>query len=703
MEIQNTVTDWKNIPEKFVSLDDCENIMIKSCDFTNDISRLESPTTSRGKALYTSNSSLAVEPRCLEYDPSGGCNEWDPSYITGFTYGIYAMSLPMIPLTVNRTIFEDNARGLYMSGCQPAEVVLNQFLMDDGLAPTVDTIYGMYMDHCEGYHVEGNLFEGNLALDEIVAGAVIVDSDEGDNEIYNNVFRHLDVAIEPQGTNRTPDGGLCLKCNDFTDNYSDLYIYAEEEGDGIAEEQGVPSASSDPTLPAGNTFSSLTSHQYDIFNEGEGIMYVYHGINNTQEKIIPDEDYHEGDIELHRNQNARYTKEGACPSKLGGGGSPETLKSEMALNEQKADSTQTELIALVDGGDTEDLTLDVVMSLPDEALEIHQQLLDDSPYLSDTIMKSAIYKEDVLPNAMIRDVLVANPQSAKSDEVLTALDDRWDPMPDYMMDEIMAGADSLGSKELLESRVRSYRHLRNLAYNELVGIYLQDTVNEWAPDSLVALLQNENRLNAKYSFAFYYLGNGDTALMNSELNTIPASFTLAAKEQLTHQDYYAYIDILKKFQFDTISDHYPDSSQIATLFALADSCDNLPSLYARNMLIHYGLLSYDELVYFPVALYSSIAAKWPFMDLDFPRTSSLTLFPNPAGDYFIVEYTINTTSDKAVILIHEIEGKHIQSIWLQDNQNQIIVPTGNLPNGVYLVSMFIDNTLIGSKKITILK
>ncbi|MCU0370691.1 MAG: hypothetical protein MUC31_04705, partial [Bacteroidales bacterium] len=237
MEIQNTVTDWKHIPEKFVSLDDCENIMIKSCDFTNEFSRLESPTNSRGTALYAFHSGVDVEPRCLEYDPSGGCNEWDPSYFSGFTYGIYAMSLPMIPLMINRAIFEDNARGLYMSGGQPAEIVLNHFLMDDGLAPTVDTIYGLYMDHCEGYHVEGNLFEGNLALDEIVAGAVIVDSDQGDNEIYNNVFRHLDVGLEPQGTNRTPDGGLCLKCNEFEDNFSDIYIFANGTSEGIAQDQ----------------------------------------------------------------------------------------------------------------------------------------------------------------------------------------------------------------------------------------------------------------------------------------------------------------------------------------------------------------------------------------------------------------------------------------------------------------------------------
>ena len=304
---------------------------------------------------------------------------------------------------------------------------------------------------------------------------------------------------------------------------------------------------------------------------------------------------------------------------------------------------------------------------------------------------------------MIRDVLVANPQSAKSDEVLDALDYRWDAMPDYMMGEIMAGKDSLGSKEIMEIQIKGYQHLRNLAFHELVGCYLRDTINSWAPDSLEALLQNENSLSAKYNLAFYYLKKEDTALLNSELNNIPTVFTLSTEEQQTHQDYLIYIGLLQELQYDTINDHYPDSSQVATLFALADTCYDLPSAHVRNMLIHFGLISYDEPVYFPFALNSSVTWQNPFKEFDFPKSSSLSLFPNPAGDYFIIEYSIARSYERAMIVIHDMKGKHVRNFNLKGNQNQVVIPTGDLNNGVYIVSIYINNKLEDSKKITLLK
>ena len=303
---------------------------------------------------------------------------------------------------------------------------------------------------------------------------------------------------------------------------------------------------------------------------------------------------------------------------------------------------------------------------------------------------------------MIRDVLVANPQSAKSDEVLDALDYRWDPMPDYMMDEVMAGEDTIGSKEIMEGQIRGYNNLRELAFNELVGIYLKDTINSWAEDSLIALLQNETSLRSKYMIAFHWLEKDDTAQTNSVLNTILTTFTLSPSQQQTYQDYLNYSGILVGLQHDTVNNHYPDSTQLAGLYFLADTCNNLPSLYSRNLLIHLGLISYNEPVYFPMALNSSVSEIIPFKEINLHKQSFISLFPNPAGNYFILEYHIEQVYDKAILMIHDINGKLIKTILIKGEQDQIVIPIGEINNGVYVVSLYINSEIIDSEKITVL-
>ncbi|MEZ5195262.1 MAG: hypothetical protein R2764_02305 [Bacteroidales bacterium] len=87
----------------------------------------------------------------------------------------------------------------------------------------------------------------------------------------------------------------------------------------------------------------------------------------------------------------------------------------MASAEQKIDSTENILAVLIDGGDTETTQTDVNNSIPPETMQVYTDLMGKSPYLSDTVVSTAIEKEDVLPGVMIRDIMVANPNTAKSE------------------------------------------------------------------------------------------------------------------------------------------------------------------------------------------------------------------------------------------------------------------------------------------------
>jgi hypothetical protein len=53
---------------------------------------------------------------------------------------------------------------------------------------------------------------------------------------------------------------------------------------------------------------------------------------------------------------------------------------------------------------------------------------------------------------MIRDILVANPQAAKSQRVADALENRKDKLPAYMMAHIEAQKDEWGEMELLQDK-----------------------------------------------------------------------------------------------------------------------------------------------------------------------------------------------------------------------------------------------------------
>lgn len=120
--------------------------------------------------------------------------------------------------------------------------------------------------------------------------------------------------------------------------------------------------------------------------------------------------------------------------------------------------------------------------------QLYLDLMSKSPYLSDTVLKSSAVKEEVLTDMLIRDVMVSNPQSAKEDEVIQKLEERDEPLPDYMMDQIMAGLDSIGAQEILKRELAGHRTRRQSAYRDLHRIFKTDTALGGS-DSLMNLLQ----------------------------------------------------------------------------------------------------------------------------------------------------------------------------------------------------------------------
>jgi hypothetical protein len=353
----------------------------------------------------------------------------------------------------------------------------------------------------------------------------------------------------------------------------------------------------------------------------------------------------------------------------------------------------------IDGGNTEGLNFDIITSYPEEALVIRQELIEKSPFLSDTVMISAIEKEDVLPGAMIRDVLVQNPQAPKSKKVMDALDLRQDSIPDYMMEEIMQGINTYGAKELLELDLGNHIAKRDQAWKNLNLFYKNDTLNIASSiDSLLELHEVDNRLSTRYNLAFMHLCIEDSINTFTVLNDISSEFDLTASEEATHSHYLELFNILWNIKHDTTG---LDSLHVQLLFDLADFYQTIPGLYASNLLIKERLLNYDEPVYLADPV-KNIPVQNKIQEAP-TDIQYLILFPNPAGNYFIAYYFLNEDQFPGMLTISDINGIKLKVINLKDKQNQIVIPAQDLSAGVYIVSLIGKKHLIDSQKLTIIK
>ncbi|MBU2651513.1 MAG: T9SS type A sorting domain-containing protein, partial [Bacteroidetes bacterium] len=707
------INDEICIKEKYVSLNTVDGIKFKGCSFTNNVTQADCQSQQfKGNGIYSFNAGFYVQSYCR--DNTYPCTNPIPCSFSSLDHGIYALNAEFNEIIdIDSAIFKNNKTGIYMSLVSQQSINRNSFVLDENhdLSGYGDEIViGANLEYCQNFTIEENDFLNASNLIE-TGGLQILNAGPHHNEIYNNSFNGHKAGIIAAGNNRDGYGtGLCIKCNDFTDCTNDIYV-TNEGGSGylgVAYKQGdvapIPPQGQypDPTYAAGNTFTEMSGDytNYTNLENCHQIEYTYHGnVGNPEIKVEPD----------HRNppapsehikpipdQSVTYnSKSEACPSNIGTGINLTSASSMLASESALVDAYLDTLNIYIDGGDTEGLNQEVQLSLPDEALEVRQELMSHSPYLSDTVMISSIQKENVLPNVMIRDVLVANPQSAKTPSVMQNLNARFDPMPDYMMDEIMMGQYVFGNKELLEQKLSGHKTARDRSFAKLLRHYHSDTINASSGDSIISLLYRQTYPEAHYHLALYYISHGDSANAFAIMNDIPNQFTLSPNETEICNLYSDLIEI----QWDIIKDtNALDSVQIASVYDIYFHQNTLPGVFARNMLINANELQYIEPVYLPANF--KVTPIWHHQGSK-KQASKLLVFPNPAKTFFIVEYSLDRHYDDALLILTDISGKHIASIDAECQQNQVLVPVHDLPAGIYILRLMQGYNILESKKISI--
>jgi hypothetical protein len=684
-----------NIPDYFVKMNNVRGVNFTACEFSNasGIDYLHS-------GIYAYNSLFLLAGKCIYgNDP---CITWDYGNFRYLYYGVYALYAETTNYPdIRHQMFSWNKRGVYISGADGARVASCQFMLPPA-GVFSNNEYGMYLDHSRFYHIESNNFSGaGLTVGEL--GLYINNSGADWNQVYNNYFTNLYYGTVAYGVNRNEDGsvGLCIKCNDYEANKNDIVVNGiPRSGHGIAYNQGFMHAND--TAPAGNTFTQgFQELEYNYINStGMGwINYVYHGNVQMPVKVNPDPYFSSQTMSKESNDWTYYwNKEVVCPSKLtgGGGGGHELIA--MAESDTEIAAIETQLATLVDDGDTPTKTHDVMTGTSLQTGDLYDDLMAGSPFLSDTVLKSAIYKEDVFPSAMIRDVLVANPQSAKSHDIIESLDNRWDQMPGWMIDQIMEGVDITGAKEAIERNLAGWKHKRGEHFTNLYRHYLYDGVNQQATtDSLELLLSGDNSLNSKYGLAMLYAGKGDYASMNAVIGSIPGNFSLTSVEQAIHQDYATLCGILQQ-----LDGNLPDdgSAVASALMVLAEEEEYFPGACARNILLAAGLIQYQEPVILP-DLTKSSKVKGGSFGKGSERPDMLKVFPNPAKDFLVVDYNTDGEKGEVLLTVTDMKGYTVHSEAFALGRDQVVVGTTGWEQGTYVVSLTVNGKPVANSKVTV--
>jgi hypothetical protein len=401
----------------------------------------------------------------------------------------------------------------------------------------------------------------------------------------------------------------------------------------------------------------------------------------------------------------QYSKDRSCKSHLidpDPEPDPPHLRAELDSLTLEIDTAQTELSIWVDGGSTEQLVSDVTYSTPPEAYDLYSDLILKSPYLSDTVMKESIEKEDVLDNAMVEDILVANPQAAKSAEIQETLDGRINQLTDDQRESVDQGKYAVSAKEVLESRLAWDKHCRAMILDDLTTLYKNDTLNAFSRDSLVALLNSESDPFSSYQLAFIWLNEGDSLEAWNTLNNMINLFDFNDADLELQQQYNNYAGCYFEMVDRDDPDFVEDSVSRSSLYALAGQ-NTCPGAYSRNMLQFFDTLIYIEPYVLPdeqvkTGASSQDNSKKPQVDNDF------RIYPNPAMSYFIAEYLVQEVNVQSLeLLVSDLTGQNLLLISLPGRSGHKIIDTKALKPGLYLCKFVMNGKTKKAIKLSVVQ
>lgn len=673
---------------KHVDLNQVNGIKFKGCDFS--LSSAASNIAKFNQAIAAYSAGFKVEAICI--NPGIDTCDYNRSTFTGFYSAIYAGNGSNLSYTfsVNRADFTNNSIGIEVNNVKNHSILLCNFKLgpNTGDAGTCSTSgapsFGIDMVESNSYIIEENNFSKNEGAPQgLYVGIRCKDSKTLLDVIYRNSFNGLSYGNYAEGLNRSDptidNNGLQFMCNFNQNNAIDFIVAKKDEFDRPM----IHTFQGSLDLEAKNTFSANPLQYGHFRNNGRQVINYFYNTNPPQHYtpvyMVP----------------VYVTTVNQCPSNYGGS-NPKTivlnesqkLQKELDFANNLSDYNSVKFLFdnLKDGGDTEGLKLEVSSSWPQDMWELRAKLLGDSPHLSEEVLKLAADKTDVLPESVLFEILSANPDELRKETLIEYLENKEQPLPEYMISILKQLAGGITYKTVLKQDMAKYEAEKVKAANDLIRSSLNDSYLDL--DYLRNWYDNLNNLNADYEIVASYLTEKNYSAASAMLDVIPAVRNLTGNELDEFNEYKGLIlwQIQLIQQGEDITSI--DDTSFEMLLETAENGASRASMMAR------ALLDYGHGFHFEKCLSGSEGAslKTSYVDKAINENGiSIKANPNPASSWVGFEYELPFNVSKGEILVTDMHGRTIVSFKVTGNVGQQVWDTRQIEKGIYIYTLKVGN------------
>lgn len=663
---------------KHVDLNQVNGIKFSGCDFS--LSKEATNISNYNQAIAAYSSGFKVDAICTS--STIPCSQWKKSTFYGFRVGVYAAGLNShYTYYINRAEFRGNSIGVLSNKVNYPIIINSEFYSAKNQYNWEDCTYGIFVEAASGFTFEENKFfkqEGAAQSNYIGIGAF---NCEAVADVYKNEFTGLTAGNYAYGKNYidfNPYQGLEYICNTNAGNWADFYVKASPN----SINSGIQSKQGSTLMPARNKFSP-TGATWHFYNETKNLVGYYYCQSCPGHYPEYVENVTREPVAVTGNCLSHYGGENPSTSIVLSTASKLTMETAFAFADMDFNNVKVLYNNLKDGGSTEDTKAEVETALPSDMLELRAKLLGNSPHLSTDVLKLVADRTDVFTEAAIFDILAANPDELKKEELMKYLEEKENPLPEYMISILKQVAEGTTYRTVLEMEMAKYAHDRSRAAGDMIRSILNEEELDIA--QLRMWLTNLGGIDAERQIISTYVHQGDYNFALALAETLPLTYQLKGEELLDHNQF---VSLLQMQQALSTSGRFieqltPVEQELLTEIAKTETSVSamaksiLESFYGANFercKAIDGTASYKSQPVNPNQLAKAYGLN-------------ITVKPNPAKDWAAFDYTLPEGTESATLEIADANGKQFEMIALKGNPGQKLVDTRTWPAGHYVFTL----------------